>query len=131
MKSHTRSELQTHPFGGIELPKNIPGVSGERSPQTETDPKEKFDWMNVANQILPYVRPTNAEELDPRQLAGEMSMSLDAGVNTLMNKINAAGGGKVDRTQIINALEAYQDGNVGAYESLIPFQRINCSIRKF
>jgi hypothetical protein len=32
----------------------------------------KFDWMTLANQILPYVRPTDAESLDPRQLAGEM-----------------------------------------------------------
>lgn len=34
--------------------------------------KEKFDWMTFANQILPYVRPTDAEALDPRQLSGEM-----------------------------------------------------------
>jgi hypothetical protein len=34
--------------------------------------KEKFDWMTIANQILPYLRPTDAEELDPRQLSGEM-----------------------------------------------------------
>ena len=33
---------------------------------------DKFDWMTLANQVLPYVRPTNAQELDPRQLAGEM-----------------------------------------------------------
>jgi hypothetical protein len=32
----------------------------------------KIDWMTIANQILPYVRPTDAEALDPRQLAGEM-----------------------------------------------------------
>jgi hypothetical protein len=34
--------------------------------------KEKFDWMTILNQILPYVRPSDAEELDPRQLSGEM-----------------------------------------------------------
>ena len=28
--------------------------------------------MDIANQILPYVRPTDAEALDPRQLSGEM-----------------------------------------------------------
>ncbi len=33
---------------------------------------DKFDWMTMANQILPYLRPTNAEQLDPRQLSGEM-----------------------------------------------------------
>jgi hypothetical protein len=34
--------------------------------------KEKFDWMTFANQILPSMRPSDAEELDPRQLSGEM-----------------------------------------------------------
>jgi hypothetical protein len=34
--------------------------------------EEEFNWMNVVNQILPYVRPTDAEALDPRQLSGEM-----------------------------------------------------------
>lgn len=32
----------------------------------------KIDWMTIANQILPYVRPTDAEALDPRQLSGEI-----------------------------------------------------------
>ena len=59
----------------IQLPSNMPGVSGERrTPDTTTGQPEgdKFDWMNIANQILPYVRPSDAESLDPRQLAGEM-----------------------------------------------------------
>jgi hypothetical protein len=34
--------------------------------------EEKFNWMNIVNQVLPYVRPTDAEALDPRQLSGEM-----------------------------------------------------------
>lgn len=33
---------------------------------------DKFGIMDIANQILPYVRPTDAEALDPRQLSGEM-----------------------------------------------------------
>jgi len=32
----------------------------------------KIDWMTFANQIIPYLRPSNALPLDPRQLAGEM-----------------------------------------------------------
>ena len=32
----------------------------------------KFDLMTIANQVLPYLRPTDAEALDPRQLSGEM-----------------------------------------------------------
>ena len=33
---------------------------------------DKFDWMNLFNQTLPYLRPSDAERLDPNQLAGEM-----------------------------------------------------------
>lgn len=32
----------------------------------------KFDLMTIANQVLPYLRPTDAEGLGPRQLSGEM-----------------------------------------------------------
>jgi hypothetical protein len=37
---------------------------------------EKFDWlkqgMSAFNQALPYLRPSDAENLDPRQLMGEL-----------------------------------------------------------
>ena len=46
-------------------------VPAMKRPFDETK-SDKFDWTTIANQILPYMRPTNAEELDPRQLAGEM-----------------------------------------------------------
>jgi hypothetical protein len=42
------------------------------SPGAEEEEKSEFDLMTIANQILPYLRPTDAEELDPRQLSGEM-----------------------------------------------------------
>jgi len=41
-------------------------------------PKEnnKFPWMKAINSVVPYLRPSDVESLDPRQLAGEMySMS--------------------------------------------------------
>ena len=48
---------------------NLPQISPfSTAPQQDG----KIDWMTIANQILPYVRPTDAEVLDPRQLAGEM-----------------------------------------------------------
>ena len=47
---------------------NLPQIEPFYTPED----KEKFDWMTIANQILPYVRPTDAESLDPRQLSGEM-----------------------------------------------------------
>ena len=37
--------------------------------------KNKFNWDNalgIANGLIPYLRPSDAEGLDPRQLAGEM-----------------------------------------------------------
>ena len=49
---------------------NLPQISPFYSPSDEE--KNKIDWMAIANQILPYVRPSNALALDPRQLAGEM-----------------------------------------------------------
>jgi hypothetical protein len=48
---------------------NLPQIS-PFSKASEED--GKFDWMTIANQILPYLRPTDAEALDPRQLSGEM-----------------------------------------------------------
>jgi hypothetical protein len=33
--------------------------------------KEKFPWMNIVNQALPFLRPSDVEDLDPRQLSGE------------------------------------------------------------
>lgn len=31
-----------------------------------------FNWMDVVNTALPYFRPSDAEDLDPRQLSGEL-----------------------------------------------------------
>jgi hypothetical protein len=60
----------------INLPRNVK-LSGLRempvsSAQGAAPGEEEFNWMNIVNQILPYVRPTDAEALDPRQLSGEM-----------------------------------------------------------
>jgi predicted metal-dependent HD superfamily phosphohydrolase len=37
-----------------------------------TKQKKDFDWMSVVNQALPFLRPSDQEPLDPRQLTGEM-----------------------------------------------------------
>ena len=34
--------------------------------------KQKYPWMQAINSMVPYLRPSDAEELDPRQLSGEM-----------------------------------------------------------
>jgi hypothetical protein len=64
------------PDFSIQIPKNVE-LSGLRempagNAQSSTPGKKEFDWMTILNQILPYVRPTDAEALDPRQLSGEM-----------------------------------------------------------
>lgn len=46
----------------------IPSLSG----RIADIPKDKFDWLTLANSILPYFRPTDAEALDPDQLYPEM-----------------------------------------------------------
>ena len=37
-----------------------------------TDEKKKLNWMSYFNQVLPFLRPSDAEALDPEQLMGEM-----------------------------------------------------------
>ena len=38
----------------------------------DAEPKNKFDWMNMVNAILPSIRPSDAEGLDTAQLYPEM-----------------------------------------------------------
>lgn len=62
-------DLDNSPFGqpiGAGAPPNMP------PPAPDATPKEKFDWMTVVNSVLPYLRPTNQQPLDPNQLSGEM-----------------------------------------------------------
>jgi hypothetical protein len=56
-------------FSLPKIPERVDKAGLKQRPEPN---KEEFDWMTIANQILPYVRPTDAEALDPRQLAGEM-----------------------------------------------------------
>ena len=37
-----------------------------------TPKKPGFDWMTMFNNMMPYLRPSDSDTLDPRQLAGEM-----------------------------------------------------------
>lgn len=48
------------------------------------------------------------------------SAAVDTQVNELVNALNAGGGAKVQKVQVLNALDAYAKGDVSAYESLIP-----------
>jgi hypothetical protein len=42
------------------------------APQQAEAEEGKIDLMTLLNQVVPYLRPSNAQALDPRQLAGEM-----------------------------------------------------------
>jgi hypothetical protein len=48
------------------------------------------------------------------------SSIVETQVNELVNALNAGGGTKVQKVQVLNALDAYAKGDVSAYESLIP-----------
>ena len=48
------------------------------------------------------------------------SAIVDGQVNELVNALNAGAGAKVQKVQVLNALDAYAKGDVSAYESLIP-----------
>jgi hypothetical protein len=51
-------------------PGNYPQYIYANTPVQKTE--GKIDWMTLLNQVLPYLRPSNAQALDPRQLSGEM-----------------------------------------------------------
>jgi hypothetical protein len=40
--------------------------------EEEEEIPTEYDWQDIYNAVLPYVRPSNQLELDPTQLAGEM-----------------------------------------------------------
>jgi hypothetical protein len=51
-------------------PGNYPQYIYANTPVQKTE--GKIDWMTLLNQVIPYLRPSNALPLDPRQLSGEM-----------------------------------------------------------
>jgi hypothetical protein len=58
----------TDPVKSIDQFADVEEVASEE----ETAAPDKFNWMNIVNQALPYLRPSDAENLDPRQLMGEI-----------------------------------------------------------
>jgi soluble lytic murein transglycosylase-like protein len=49
----------------------IPSIA--TNPIQATEEKSKFNGLNTINSLIPYLRPSDAESLDPRQLSGEMN----------------------------------------------------------
>lgn len=60
----TTDETISAPEDNIQIsePVSLPGAKK----------KQGLDWMTAINSMVPYMRPSNAEGLDPRQLSGEM-----------------------------------------------------------
>lgn len=50
----------------------------------------------------------------------DTSLMVEDQVNLLINELNAKGGTKVQKIQVLNALDAYLKGDVGTFNSLIP-----------
>lgn len=50
----------------------LPAVSPSATLPKEEPVKQKFPWISTVNQLIPYLRPSDAEALDPKQLIGEM-----------------------------------------------------------
>ena len=51
---------------------DTPSVTQSSSYTDENPQVKKPTWMDAVNSMMPYLRPTNAEQLDPRQMSGEM-----------------------------------------------------------
>ena len=68
-----RDAIRKRAIGEIKVPTSVKekGIIKTR-PSSPATQEEELDLITMANQILPYFRPTDAEELDPRQLSGEM-----------------------------------------------------------
>jgi len=63
-----------NPLGeDINLPQydfDVSGMNPEYLPYKQT--RKEFPWQQLMGEVLPYLRPSDDEELDPRQLMGEM-----------------------------------------------------------
>jgi hypothetical protein len=62
--------LNTKPL--TPLPKSTATSATTKALYAPEEKEDKFNWMNVVNQALPFLRPSDQEPLDPRQLTGEM-----------------------------------------------------------
>lgn len=52
---------------------STPIPSTATNPIKATEEKSRFNGLNTINSLIPYLRPSDAESLDPRQLSGEMN----------------------------------------------------------
>jgi len=73
--SLTEPEADIVPITPTTTPTVTTGETTTAAPSTTTTQettKGKFNWMNIVNGVLPYLRPTDQEELDISQIYPEM-----------------------------------------------------------
>jgi hypothetical protein len=73
-----------------------------------------FTVYGGKNTNIPNQRVALFKDID------ESSLIVEDQVNQLVTALNAGGGTKVQKIQVLNALDAYLKGDVSAYESLVP-----------
>lgn len=73
-----------------------------------------FNVYGGQNTNIPNQRVSLAKDIS------DTSLMVEDQVNLLINELNARGGTKVEKIQVLNALDAYLKGDVGTYSSLIP-----------
>ena len=70
MAGADKGGLNTKPL--TPLPKSTATSATHKALYAPEEKEDKFNWMSVVNQALPFLRPSDQEPLDPRQLTGEM-----------------------------------------------------------
>lgn len=70
MAGADKGGLNTKPLSS--LPKSTATSATTKALYAPEEKEDKFNWMSVVNQALPFLRPSDQEPLDPRQLTGEM-----------------------------------------------------------
>ena len=67
------NSIISNPKDKLMLPKPAATTAkAEVEEEEDVEPIKRSGIMDAFNQVLPYLRPSDAEQLDPRQLTGEM-----------------------------------------------------------
>jgi Sec-independent protein translocase protein TatA len=71
---YTESPIKTETLPTITITgnKSTPAEKEKEKEVVQPVGSKKFPWMTVFNEALPFLRPTDVEQLDANQLAGEM-----------------------------------------------------------
>jgi hypothetical protein len=73
----TTPQTDTAPKTTTTQTKSLPDVTVTATRKKPVEPIKRNQFMDVINQVLPYLRPSDAEALDPYQVMGELSVMGD------------------------------------------------------